>query len=134
MKDEYYEAVASVGALVEGPAFYEYMTAQENLECFAAYAGNVDKKRIKYLLELVGLLDRAKDKVKGFSLGMKQRLGIAQALLNSPELLILDEPTNGLDPDGIRDIRKLIENLSNEGITVFVSSHLLSEVQNVCNK
>lgn len=132
--DEYYKAIDSVGALVEGPAFYEYMTAQENLECFSVYSGCIDKKRIKYLLELVGLADRANDKVKNFSLGMKQRLGIAQALLNNPKLLILDEPTNGLDPNGMKDIRKLVKDLSNKGITIFISSHMLSEVQNICNK
>ena len=132
--DEYYKAIDSVGALVEGPAFYEYMTAQENLEIFSVYSGCIDKKRIKYLLELVGLSDRANDKVKNFSLGMKQRLGIAQALLNNPKLLILDEPTNGLDPNGIKDIRSLVKDLSNKGITIFISSHMLSEVQNICNK
>lgn len=134
IKDEYYEAVSSVGALVEGPAFYEYMTAEENLECFGSYSKGVTKERINYLLKLVGLSQRGKDKVKEFSLGMKQRLGIAQALLNEPELLILDEPTNGLDPEGIKDIRKLIKDLSNDGVTVFVSSHMLSEIENVCNK
>lgn len=134
IRDEYYEAVSSVGALVEGPAFYEYMSAEENLMSFGSYSGGITKAKVKELLKLVGLEDRGKDKVKTFSLGMKQRLGIAQALLNDPELLILDEPTNGLDPNGIKDIRNLIKKLSDQGKTIFISSHILSEVQNVCNK
>ena len=134
IKDNFYEAISQVGALVEGPAFYEYMTAQENLEIFGAYSGEVNKKKIQEILELVRLAERSKDKVKEFSLGMKQRLGIAQALLNEPKLLILDEPINGLDPSGIREIRDIICNLSKNGTTVFLSSHILSEVEQICNK
>lgn len=134
IKDDFYNAISNVGALVEGPAFYNYMTAEENLEAFGVYSGNISKQRIQELLDLVGLSNREKDKVKEYSLGMKQRLGIAQALLNSPDLIILDEPINGLDPKGIKEIRELILQLSKKGITVFLSSHILSEVEQICNK
>ena len=134
IKNNFYAAVSKVGALVEGPAFYEYMTAEENLECFGAYSENVSKTDIWKCLELVGLSKRAKDKVKEYSFGMKQRLGIAQALLHDPDILVLDEPINGLDPQGIREIRDIINELRNQGKTIFLSSHILSEVENVCNK
>ncbi|MBT2291849.1 ABC transporter ATP-binding protein [Paenibacillus albidus] len=134
VQSNFYGAVSKVGALVEGPAFYEYMTAIENLEAFAAYSGNSDKQLPERLLKVVGLENRGNDKVKDYSLGMKQRLGIAQALLNEPELLILDEPTNGLDPQGIKEIREMIIDLSRQGMTIFLSSHILSEVEQICNK
>lgn len=134
IKENFYAAISRVGALVEGPAFYEYLTAEENLEVFAAYSGDVNKKLIAELLDLVGLSSRAKEKVKTYSYGMKQRLGIAQALLNRPKLLILDEPINGLDPQGIKEIRNIITDLSRNGTTVFLSSHILSEVEQTCNK
>lgn len=135
VKKDFYKAVSKVGALVEGPAFYDYLSARENLEVFGNYSGGVTHAKIDETLKIVGLAGRSNDKVKNYSLGMKQRLGIAQALINSPELLILDEPTNGLDPFGIREIRKLITDLSkNKGITILVSSHILSEVQQMCNR
>lgn len=117
-----------VGAMIEGPAFYPALSGLENLKVLAKLGG-IDFKRCDELLELVGLADRSKDKYKNYSLGMKQRLGIAAALLPNPKLLILDEPTNGLDPAGIQEVRDLLEKLAAEGVTVFVSSHLLSELE-----
>lgn len=134
IKKEFYSAIGRIGALIEGPAFYDYLTAMENLKIFQAYSGLKEIEEIYRILELVELYDRRNDKVKHYSLGMKQRLGLAQALLNKPELLILDEPTNGLDPQGIKDIRKLLKSLSKEGITILFSSHILSEVENMCHK
>ena len=117
-----------VGAMIEGPAFYPALSGVENLKVLAKLGG-IDFKRCDELLELVGLADRGKDKYKNYSLGMKQRLGIAAALLPNPKLLILDEPTNGLDPAGIQEVRDLLEKLAADGVTVFVSSHLLSELE-----
>lgn len=117
-----------VGALIEGPAFYPALSGIENLKVLAKLGG-IDLDRCQELLNLVGLGERGKDKYKTYSLGMKQRLGIAAALLPNPRLLILDEPTNGLDPSGIQEVRDLLENLAAEGVTVFVSSHLLSEIE-----
>lgn len=117
-----------VGAMIEGPAFYPALSGIENLKVLAKLGG-IDFVRCTELLELVGLGDRARDKYKNYSLGMKQRLGIAAALLPNPKLLILDEPTNGLDPAGIQEVRDLLESLSTKGVTVFVSSHLLSELE-----
>ena len=117
-----------VGAMIEGPAFYPALSGLENLKVLAKLGG-IDYQRCQELLELVGLGDRGKDKYKTYSLGMKQRLGIAAALLPNPKLLILDEPTNGLDPAGIQEVRDLLEKLAAEGVTVFVSSHLLSEIE-----
>ena len=120
--------LTDVGAMIEGPAFYPALSGIENLKVFAKLGG-IPYSRCQELLELVGLGDRAKDKYKNYSLGMKQRLGIAAALLPNPKLLILDEPTNGLDPAGIQEVRDLLEKLAAEGVTVFVSSHLLSELE-----
>jgi ABC-2 type transport system ATP-binding protein len=120
-----------VGALIEGPAFVPSMSARECLRMFAAFGGHTG--RIDAVLELVGLLDRAAEPVRGFSLGMRQRLGIAAALLPDPQLLILDEPTNGLDPAGIREIRVLLRRLAGEGRTILVSSHLLAEIQEIAD-
>jgi len=117
-----------VGAMIEGPAFYPALSGIENLKVLAKLGG-IDFERCQQLIELVGLGDRGKDKYKNYSLGMKQRLGIAAALLPNPKLLILDEPTNGLDPAGIQEVRDLLEKLASEGVTVFVSSHLLSELE-----
>ena len=118
-----------IGCLIEGPALYSSMTAYENLESERICKGIPNKENIEKVLELVGLHDVRKKKVKHFSLGMKQRLGIAMSLLNNPELLILDEPTNGLDPMGIVEIRELIRKLNEEkGITIIISSHILSEL------
>jgi ABC-2 type transport system ATP-binding protein len=118
-----------VGALIESPSFYPYLDGRQNLRALAAAGGPVPAGRIEELLELVGLRERARDKVSGYSLGMKQRLGIAGALLSDPQLLLLDEPANGLDPAGIVAMRETLRRLAASGKTVFVSSHLLAEVQ-----
>ena len=117
-----------VGALIEGPAFYPALSGIENLKVLAKLGG-IPISRCQELMDLVGLSGREKDKYKTYSLGMKQRLGIAAALLPNPKLLILDEPVNGLDPAGIQEVRDLLENLAGNGVTVFVSSHLLSEIE-----
>lgn len=117
-----------VGAMIEGPAFYPALTGIENLRVLATM-GEIPQERVGELIDLVGLQGRGGDKYKTYSLGMKQRLGIAAALLPNPELLILDEPTNGLDPEGIQEVRDLIKKLASEGKTIFVSSHLLSELE-----
>jgi ABC-2 type transport system ATP-binding protein len=118
-----------VGALVENPSFYPYLSGRQNLHVLAAAGAAVPRGRVEELLELVGLRERAKDKVSGYSLGMKQRLGIAGALLSDPRLLLLDEPANGLDPAGIVAMREMLRRLAGAGKTVFVSSHLLAEVR-----
>lgn len=123
---------ARVGALVEGPAFVPTLSARTNLRSLARLRG-IPNGRVEEVLEAVGLLDRSKEPAKRFSLGMKQRLGIAAALLPDPELLVLDEPTNGLDPAGIVEIRTLLRRLGDEGRTVVVSSHLLSEIEAACD-
>jgi ABC-2 type transport system ATP-binding protein len=130
------EILRRIGAIVEKPDFYAYLTAYKNLEILGKVSGyDADKKRIMEVLELVGLAERAGSKVKTYSHGMKQRLGLAQALLHKPDLIILDEPTTGLDPQGMKDIRDLIIQLSeNEKITIFLSSHILSEVEQVANR
>ena len=117
-----------VGAMIEGPAFYPALSGKENLNVLATLGG-FSTDRVQGLLEQVGLGDRGKSKFKTYSLGMKQRLGIAAALLPNPKLLMLDEPTNGLDPEGIQEVRALLRSLANEGTSVFVSSHLLSELE-----
>jgi len=121
-----------VGALIEGPAFYPALSGRENLNVLATL-GKFPKERVDQLLETVGLADRGGSKFKTYSLGMKQRLGIAAALLPNPQLLILDEPTNGLDPSGIHEVRTLLRDLAKSGTTVFVSSHLLSEIEMICD-
>jgi ABC-2 type transport system ATP-binding protein len=121
-----------VGALIESPAFYPQLSAQDNLLCLARL-DRIDVGIIAKVLDRVGLLQRAGDPYRSYSLGMKQRLGIAAAMLASPELLILDEPTNGLDPAGIVEMRDLIGSLADDGITVFVSSHLLAEIEHICD-
>jgi len=125
------DALKGVGALVERPDFYEYLTAQQNLSILAKM-DKVSNERISEVLKIVGLENRRNDKVKAYSQGMKQRLGIAQALLSNPRLLILDEPTNGLDPRGMKEVRELIKKLVQEGITILLSSHILHEVEQVC--
>ncbi|MBE0646122.1 MAG: ABC transporter ATP-binding protein [Bacteroidetes bacterium] len=128
-------ALARVGGLVERPDFYLYLSAMKNMEIVSALYGAVDKKRIMEVLDIVGLADRARDRVKAYSHGMKQRLGIAQALVANPELLILDEPTNGLDPQGMKEVRELILRLNRDhGMTVFLSSHLLHEIEQVATR
>jgi len=126
------EVIGDVGALVETPLFFPGFSGRRNLRLLAEAAG-VSRARVEECLEIVDLRDRADDKFKGYSLGMKQRLGIAAALLKAPRLLILDEPSNGLDPAGIRDVRELIRRLGREGTTVLLSSHLLAEIQQVCD-
>lgn len=130
------EILANVGSIIEKPDFYKYLSAQKNLEIFARISGaDVSKKEISEMLDFVGLGDRARHKVKGFSHGMKQRLGIAQTLLHKPELIILDEPTTGLDPQGIIEIRNLILRLKNEqNKTILLSSHQLSEIELIANR
>jgi len=123
-----------VGALVETPALYLYMSGRNNLRAVASVLGGVPASRIDAVLELVGLRYRQKDRVRTYSLGMKQRLGVAMALLQDPDLLILDEPANGLDPAGIVEMRDLMHRLTSEGKTVFISSHLLPEVQQICTR
>jgi ABC-type multidrug transport system ATPase subunit len=129
------KALQSIGGIVEKPDFYTYLSAYRNLEIVGALNGGTNRKRIQEMLELVGLSTRANDKVKTYSHGMKQRLGIAQALLSNPEFIILDEPTSGLDPQGMKEIRDLIRNLaSDQNKTVMLSSHLLNEVEMVANR
>ena len=127
--DKLYLQRRRVGAIIEGPAFYPGMTAEDNLEVIRLQYGIKEKKCIKELLKTVGLEDTGTKKAKDFSLGMKQRLGIAMALIGKPELLVLDEPVNGLDPEGILQLRELIKKLNKEqGITILISSHILSEL------
>src|SRR5438270_11087655 len=123
-----------VGALVETPALYTYLSGRSNLRAVGSALGGVPATRIDYVLDLVGLRARQKDRVRTYSLGMKQRLGVAIALLQDPEVLILDEPANGLDPAGIVEMRDLMHRLAAEGKTVFISSHILSEVQQICTR
>ena len=123
-----------IGAVIETPAFYPYLSGYDNLRVLAIALGDVPASHIDEMLELVGLRDRAGDPFKTYSLGMKQRLGIASTLLRDPELIILDEPTNGLDPAGTAEVRELIPSLAHEGRTVFLCSHLLHEVQQVSDR
>ncbi|WP_458125685.1 ABC transporter ATP-binding protein [Paenibacillus sp. Z3-2] len=134
VKDEFEQAVAQVGAIVENPEMYKFLTGYQNLVHFARMSPGVTKERIAETIERVGLTARIHDKVKTYSLGMRQRLGVAQAILHKPKLLVLDEPTNGLDPQGIRELRDYLRQLTQEeGLTVFVSSHLLSEMELMCD-
>jgi ABC-2 type transport system ATP-binding protein len=127
-------ALDGVAGFVEGPRFYPYLSGRRNLRLLADYDDGDSRSRIEEVLELVELRDRAKDKVGGYSHGMRQRLGIAASLLRSPRLLLLDEPTTGLDPAGMRDMRDLVRRLAGDGITVLLSSHLLGEVEELCNR
>jgi ABC-2 type transport system ATP-binding protein len=126
-----HNALKKVGAIIERPNFYPYMSAKQNLELVCKIKG-VATTQVQKTLDTVGLLDRQDDTFKGFSLGMKQRLAIASALLNTPEILILDEPTNGLDPQGIHQIRGIIQKIASQGTTILLASHLLDEVEKVC--
>ncbi|MEZ7496703.1 ATP-binding cassette domain-containing protein [Leeuwenhoekiella aequorea] len=130
--DTTHNALKKVGAIIERPNFYPYMTAAQNLKLVCTIK-DVDPKKIEEKLEVVHLLDRKDSKFSTFSLGMKQRLAIASALLNDPEILILDEPTNGLDPQGIHQIREIIKNIASGGTTILLASHLLDEVEKVCS-
>lgn len=133
-KKQFEKAMEYIGAIVENPDLYKYMTGRENLKLHARIR-NVDSERIEKVLDLVGLKDRANEKVGKYSLGMKQRLGLALTLLHKPKILILDEPTNGLDPAGIKLLRDILKQIAHkEGVAVFVSSHILSEMQLMCDK
>ncbi|BBH21820.1 putative ABC transporter ATP-binding protein YhcH [Paenibacillus baekrokdamisoli] len=135
IRKDYEKAIRHVGAIVENPEMYKYLTGFQNLLHFSRMVPGITKQRIDEVVELVGLKSRIHDKVKTYSLGMRQRLGVAQAIMHKPSLLILDEPTNGLDPAGIRELRDYLRKLAKEeGITVFVSSHLLSEMELMCDR
>ena len=127
------EDLHRIGAIIEAPSFYPYLSGRRNLEYFQGVLGKGDREEVDELLDKVGLLQRANDRYQTYSLGMKQRLGIAYALLGNPELLFLDEPTNGMDPAGMAEIRDLIKQLGSEGRTILLSSHLLNEVELVCD-
>jgi ABC-2 type transport system ATP-binding protein len=132
---EHVRAMTGVGAMIEAPAFYKYLSGRDNVRILANTGGRYSKKDIDEALTIVGLIDRARDKVKTYSQGMRQRLGIALAIVGRPDLVLLDEPTNGLDPQGMKEVRDLIRQLSTDhGMTVFLSSHLLHEVEQVCSR
>ena len=129
------KAIAKVGAIIENPDLYMYMSGYDNLKLISSLYPNVDEARINEVIKLVGLENRINDKVSKYSLGMRQRLGVAQAILHKPNLLILDEPTNGLDPEGIKDLRELLVKLAkNENMGILISSHNLAELESFCNK
>jgi len=135
LRSNFKKAISNVGAIVESPSFYGYLSGYDNLKLMANLVPDIKKDRIDEVLDMVKLSPRAQDKVKTYSLGMKQRLGIANALLSSPRLIILDEPANGLDPQGMKEIKEMIVQLASErNITFFISSHLLHEVEQICNR
>jgi ABC-2 type transport system ATP-binding protein len=132
---DFESAMANIGGIIENPEMYSYLTGRQNLMQYLRMYESIPLSRIDEVVELVGLSGRIDDKISKYSLGMRQRLGVAQALLNHPRLLVLDEPTNGLDPAGIRDLRDILKKLSHEeGTAVFVSSHLLAEIELMCDK
>jgi len=133
--ENYIKAMSNIGSIIEGPDLYNYMSGIDNLKMLASMNNGIGEKDINNIVELVELQNRINDKVNTYSLGMKQRLGLAQALINNPKLLILDEPTNGLDPSGINEFRNIVKNLAKEkNISVLVSSHLMSEIELMCDK
>lgn len=135
VETDFTKAIEGVGTIVESPDLYMYMSGYENLKLVANLYKNVDKQRIDEIVKLVGLENRIKDKVSKYSLGMRQRLGIAQAILHKPKLLILDEPTNGLDPEGIKEVKTLLKKLAkDENMAILISSHNLAELDTFCNK
>ena len=134
IQNDFVNAINKVGAIVENPDLYMYLSGYDNLKLTANNYRNMTKERINEVIKIVGLEQRIKDKVSTYSLGMRQRLGIAEAIINNPELLILDEPTNGLDVEGIIEIRELIKELSSKGIAILISSHNLTEIDNLCNR
>ncbi|WP_423188363.1 ABC transporter ATP-binding protein [Alkalibacterium sp. f15] len=135
IKKDFVKAMSNVGCIIEGPDLYDYMSGYKNLELLGSMSKDVTKKDIDDAVKLVGMENRIHDKVEVYSMGMKQRIGLAQALIHKPKLLILDEPTNGLDPQGIHEFREIVKNLAREkGISVLISSHLISEVQLMCDR
>ncbi|WP_410511453.1 ABC transporter ATP-binding protein [Paenibacillus sp. BR2-3] len=135
IRNDFQKAIAHIGAIIENPEFYPYMTGFDNLLQYQRMSENVDKARIDEVVTLVGLQEAMNKKVKAYSLGMRQRLGIAQALLHRPKLLILDEPTNGLDPAGIREMRDYMRTIAEvEGISILISSHMLAEIEQICHR
>lgn len=135
VEKEFEAAMANVGGIVENPELYKYMTGMQNLRQYANMRKGITKERIDEVVELVGLSNRINDKVSKYSLGMRQRLGLAQALLHNPKVLILDEPTNGLDPAGIKQLRDILKKIAHtEDVCVFVSSHLMSEMELMCDR
>lgn len=134
IKKDYVKAIRKVGALVESPDVYMYLTGYQNLKLMANYYENIKEEKLREVIKFVGLENRIHDKVSKYSLGMRQRLGIARSLLHDPNLLILDEPTNGLDPEGIKDLRILLKKLAKAGIGILISSHNLAELESFCNK
>lgn len=134
LRKHFEKVIAKLGGIIETPELYSYMTGMENLKFFASLYPNITKEKIDEIVKLVGMEKRIYDKVRTYSLGMKQRIGIAQALLHDPKLLILDEPTNGLDPNGIKDMRKFLIGLARKkNISILVSSHILSEMEQLCD-
>jgi ABC-2 type transport system ATP-binding protein len=134
IKREFEKAISNIGGIIENPELYSYMSGLDNLKYYASLHGDITKDKIKEVVELVGMQDRIKDKVKTYSLGMRQRVGIAQALLHNPRLLVLDEPTNGLDPEGIREMRDFLKKLAHEKkISIIISSHILAEMEQLCD-
>lgn len=135
IRDDFQRAIANIGAIIENPEFYAHMTGLDNLKQYVRMSDGIAETRISEVVELVGLQNAMDKKVKAYSLGMRQRLGIAQALLHSPKLLILDEPTNGLDPAGIREMREYMRKIAEvEGISILISSHMLGEIEQICHQ
>ena len=134
LKKNFVKAMEKVGSIVESPDLYMYLSGYDNLKLVANNYNNISKNRIDEVAKIVGLENKIKDKVSTYSLGMRQRLGLAEAIINKPQLLILDEPTNGLDVEGIIEIRKLIKYLSKQGMAILISSHNLNEIDNICNR
>lgn len=135
IRDDYVKAMSHVGCIIEGPDLYDYMSGYKNLELLGSMSKHVTKEAIDHAIALVGMSNRIHDKVSIYSMGMKQRIGLAQALIHKPDLLILDEPTNGLDPQGIHEFREIVQSLAKEsGISVLISSHLISEIQLMCDR
>lgn len=134
IEKDFVKAIEKVGAIVENPDLYMYLSGYDNLKITANYYKNIPKSRIDEVIKIIGLEKQIKDKVSTYSLGMKQRLAIGEAIINQPELLILDEPTNGLDVEGIIEMRNLIKSLSQQGMAILISSHNLTEIDNLCNR
>ena len=135
LQKNFEKAMQNIGGIVENPEMYKHLTGMQNLQQYARMRGNISQKRLDEVTELVGLTNRIHEKVSRYSLGMRQRLGVAQSILHNPKVLILDEPTNGLDPAGIKELRDILKNLAHEeGISVMVSSHLMSEMELMCDR